>query len=254
MKDQFDYVIVGAGIAAATVAKGLLNHNHDTSILILEAGPEIKAKDRRFWWDYITRGERPYTFTYDQKWESKNTGNTNFLTEGVRVKAYGGSTMHWGAWSLRFKPEDFQLYTNTGEGADWPIDYKDLEPYYKIAEAYLSVCGDHTEGWIPNAPPYPAPPFAWTAPDGMMIKAWEKLDVKYQDGDIKGGSIKIKAGKMPIARYRKCMTTGTCKYCPIGGRFSAQYVLDDLKQDVRFKNLEIRINAPVHIVLSLIHI
>jgi len=248
MKDQFDYVIVGAGVAAATVAKGLLNHNHESSILILEAGPEIKAKDRRFWWDYITRGERPYTFTYDQKWESENSGNIEFLTEGVRVKAYGGSTMHWGAWSLRFKPEDFQLYTNTGEGADWPIDYEDLEPYYKTAEEYLSVCGDHTEGWIENAPPYPAPPFAWTAPDGMMMEAWESLDVKYQDGDIQGDSVKIKSGKMPIARYRKCMTTGTCKYCPIGGRFNAQYVLDDLKEDVRFKNLEVRINAPVHVI------
>ena len=80
----------------------------------------------------------------------------------------------------------------------------------------------------------------------MMLEAWESLDVEYQDGDIIGPKQKVKSGKMPIARYRKCMTTGTCKYCPIGGRFNAQYVLDDLKNDSRFKNLEIRINAPVH--------
>lgn len=246
MKNKFDYVIIGAGVAAATLAKGLLENKHDTSILILEAGPEIKAKDRRFWWDYITRGERPYTFTYDQKWEADSTGNTNFLTAGVRVKAYGGSTMHWGGWSLRFKPEDFQLRTNTGEGADWPLTYKELEPYYNSAEAFLSVCGDHTEGWIEGAKPYPVPPFQWTGPDGEMLTTWEQMDVEYQYGDEQGLPVKMKSGKMPIARYRKCMTTGTCKYCPIGGRFNAQYVLDDLKHDKRFKNLEIRVNVPVH--------
>lgn len=245
-KNKFDYVIVGAGVAAAAVSKGILEKNHEASILILEAGPEIKAKDRRFWWDYITRGERPYTFTYDQVWEAPNTGNTPYLTAGVRVKAYGGSTMHWGGWCLRYKPEDFEMRTRTGEGADWPISYKDLEPYYQMGEEFLSVCGDHTEGWIEGAPPYPAPPFQWTAPDGDMLEAWENLDVVYQDGDEKGPKIKVKSGKMPIARYRKCMTTGTCKYCPIGGRFNAQYVLDDLKYDSRFKKLEIRINSPVN--------
>lgn len=246
-KKNFDYVIVGGGVAAATVAKGLLEHKHDTSILILEAGPEIVAKDRRFWWDYITRGERPYTFTYDQKFEADSTGNIDYQTDGVRVKAYGGSTMHWGAWCLRFRPEDFNLRTNTGEGADWPLNYEELEPFYNDAEAFLSVCGDDNEQWIPRSKPYPVPPFDWTAADGEMIKAWEQLDVVYQDGDINPGTNgKIQSGKMPIARYRKCMTTGTCKYCPIGGRFNAQYVLDDLKNDARFVNFEVRINSPVH--------
>ncbi|PKH52347.1 hypothetical protein CXF68_17320 [Tenacibaculum sp. Bg11-29] len=247
MKNKYDYIIVGAGVAAATVARGLLLHKHDTSILILEAGPEVKAKDRRFWWDYITKGERPYTYTYDQKFEAGSTGNIEYQTDGVRVKAYGGSTMHWGAWSLRFNPEDFNLYTNTGLGADWPINYEDLEPYYNDAESYLSVCGDENENWVPRSKPYPVPPFQWTAADGEMIKAWEQVDVKYQDGDINPGTkSKIKSGKMPVARYRKCMTTGTCKYCPIGGRFNAQYVLDDLKNDPRFINFEVLVNSPVH--------
>ena len=247
-KEEFEYVIVGAGVAAATVAKGLLRHRNDTSILILEAGPEIVAKDRRFWWDYITRGERPYTFTYDKKFEADSTGNIEYQTDGVRVKAYGGSTMHWGAWCLRFRPEDFNLRTNTGEGADWPLNYDELEPFYNDAEEFLSVCGDSDAGWIDRSKPYPVPPFEWTAADGEMIDAWEQLDVIYQDGDIvpDGPTHKVKSGKMPIARYRKCMTTGTCKYCPIGGRFNAQYVLDDMKEDSRYVNFEVRINSPVH--------
>ena len=95
--------------------------------------------------------------------------------------------------------------------------------------------------------PYPVPPFEWTASDGEVIKAMEQLEVIYQDGDLNSEkTAKLKAGKMPIARYRKCMATGTCKYCPIGGRFNAQYVLDDLKRDSRYINFEVRINAPVY--------
>ena len=63
------------------------------------------------------------------------------------------------AWCLRYKPEDFRLRTNTGEGADWPITYDDLEPYYCQAEDYLSVCGDVHESWNRHRAdrPYPRP-------------------------------------------------------------------------------------------------
>lgn len=236
MKTKYDYIIVGSGVAGVTIAKKLLENNPKTSILMLEAGPEIPSKVRRSWWDYITLNKTPYDFTYDTKWEAKSVGNINWLSEGARVKAVGGSTMHWGAWCLRFKPEDFHLFTNTGEGADWPITYDDLEEYYNQAEEYLSVCGDDSENWSPRSKPYPMPPFQWTAADGVMLEAFEELG--------------IKPGKMPIARYRKCFTTGTCKYCPFGSRFSAQNILTDLLENKKYKNFTLRANSPVRKVNS----
>jgi choline dehydrogenase-like flavoprotein len=228
---KYDYIIVGSGVAGITIAKKLLENDAKTSILMLEAGPFIPAKNRRAWWDYVTLGRTPYDFTYDSGDEAKSIGKVNWLSNGARVKAVGGSTMHWGAWALRFKPEDFKLYTNTGEGADWPITYDDLEDYYYQAEQYLSVCGDEKENWSPRKKPYPVPPFQWTAADGVMIEAFQKMG--------------IKPGKMPLARYRKCFTTGTCKYCPFGSRFSAVNVLTDLLEEPRYKgSLELRSNAP----------
>lgn len=238
MTEHFRYVFIGSGVAGATVAKRLLEREPATSILMLDAGPYVKPKDRRYWWDYIIFGRKPYDYCYDIQGENTTVGDINWGYAGARVMAYGGSTLHWGAWCLRYKPEDFQLRTNTGEGADWPISYDDLEGYYYEAEHFLSVCGDARESWNHHRAhqPYPRPPFEWTAADGVMLEAFEDVG--------------IEPGKMPIARYRKCMTTGTCKYCPFGSRFSAQLVLDELRADPRYCNFEQRCNAPVSTISS----
>jgi choline dehydrogenase-like flavoprotein len=234
-KETFEYVIVGSGVAATTVARKLLRKRPGASILVLEAGPRIPAKVRRHWWDHAVLNRQPYTSTYDnetkgdKEFESSSVGNTRWGFRESRVRAYGGSTMHWGGWCLRFKPEDFKVKSATGEGGDWPFSYDDLEPHYAEAEQFLSVCGDADEGWMPRSTPYPLPPFWWTESDGEMI-----------EGFLRNG---IKPGKMPVARYRKCMTTGTCKYCPIGGRFTAQSVLDELETDPRHTGLQVRTGA-----------
>jgi choline dehydrogenase-like flavoprotein len=236
MAKHFQYILIGSGVAATTVAMRLLEADRSTSILILEAGPMVPNGDRRSWWDYIQTGRKPYDYCYDVLGENKTVSKNPAFKwgfEGARIMAYGGSTGHWGAWSVRYKPEDFQLRTNTGEGADWPISYSDIEDYYLQAEDHLSVCGDTSESWNKHraATPYPRPDFGWTAADGLMVEAF-----------IKSG---VEPGKMPIARYRKCMATGTCKYCPIGSRYTAQGVLDELAQDPRHINFEQRCLAPV---------
>jgi choline dehydrogenase-like flavoprotein len=233
MSDHFQYVFVGSGVAGATVARQLLAKNRGASILMLDAGPEVEAKNRRYWWDYVITDRKPYDYCYDVPGENTTVGDIKWGYEGARVMAYGGSTLHWGAWSMRYKPEDFLLRTNTGEGADWPITYADLEDYYYKAEQYLSVCGDVSESWNTHRAdkPYPRPDFGWTAADGAMIDGFNKVG--------------IEPGKMPVARYRKCMTTGTCKYCPFGSRFTAQQVLDELRDDARHTGYQQRCNSPV---------
>ena len=233
MTEHYEYVFIGSGIASITTARRILQKRPDAKILMLDAGPEVPAKNRRYWWDYLIFNRKPYDYTYDVEGENTTVGDINWGYRGARAMVYGGSTIHWGAWSVRYKPEDFQLHTNTGEGADWPLTYEELDPYYYEAEAFLAVCGDPRESWnsARQGRPYPTPPFEWTAADGVMIQAFEKLG--------------IEPGKMPIARYRKCMTTGTCKYCPFGSRFNAQYVLDDMRANPDYRNFEQRCWSPV---------
>lgn len=247
MADEYQYIIIGSGVAGSTIAKQLLERKENTSILMLEAGPRVETRNRRFWWDYLVLNEansserlerKPYDFTYDQKGDFQSVGKTSYYVPSSRVQAYGGSTLHWGGWSLRYKPEDFYLKTNTGEGADWPFDYDHLEKFYSKAEEYLSVCGDDSETWnqiqTPSGNPmrsrdYPRPPYDWTEADGEMIESFQRHG--------------IEAGKMPLARYRRCLTTGTCKYCPVGARFSGDFVLDELR-DGPYPEFQLRWNTP----------
>lgn len=144
---DYDYVIVGSGIAATLVCDRLLDANRLTSILVLEAGGRIPSRDRRSWWDLVLGDRTPYAHTYDDDTpgsvsrESFSTGSTPWGFRESRVRAYGGSTMHWGGWALRFMEEDFECRKHTGRGADWPFSYDALEPWYELAEQVLSVGG-----------------------------------------------------------------------------------------------------------------
>ena len=129
---------------------------------------------------------------------------------------YGGSTVHWGGWSFRMKPEDFKLQSNTGikNTIDWPIDYDAFKKYYAQSEQFIGVSGDSCDDVVPrDGVPFPYPPFPYTLEDSLVIEAMEKAKVRYSH--------------MPIARHgitdstsshAPCQTTGTCKYCPFGAR------------------------------------
>ena len=44
MAKHYQYVLIGSGVAAVTLAKQLLENDRATSILMLEAGPEGRAR------------------------------------------------------------------------------------------------------------------------------------------------------------------------------------------------------------------
>ena len=46
-------------------------------------------------------------------------------------RGVGGSMVHYAGYTPRFHPSDFQTLTQDGVGADWPLAYDDLRPYYE---------------------------------------------------------------------------------------------------------------------------
>lgn len=244
---SFRTIIIGSGVVAAAIAQRLLEKDALASILILEAGQRVKSKDFALWTDWLLYRRAPYDRCRDLAFPEKeisgenlNLGTTKMELRGARLFAYGGSTTHWGGWSFRLKPEDFHLRTNTGEGGDWPFGYDTLEPYYCEAETYLAVSGDGQDPTVPRSRAFPFQAFPFTLEDQPIAQAMASLGIGY--------------GKVPIARrgishvpsrHAPCQTTGTCKYCPFGARFTAANYLDDIRSWTDCPNLEVRLGAVV---------
>lgn len=242
MTRDFDYIIVGSGIAATLVCDRLLEANPLASILVLEAGERIPSRNRRSWWELVLARKTPYSGTYDDdttsspNQESFSVGNVPWGFKESRVRAYGGSTMHWGGWALRYREEDFECRSRTGRGADWPFGYDTLEPWYSLAEQILGVGGNADDEGPKRGNQYPLPAYPWSAHEAELADGFE--------------TIGLKPGHMPIARFKRCMTTGTCKYCPIGARYSAQDHMDAMLFDPAHRNLILKTNAPVRRIVA----
>ncbi len=144
---EFDFVIIGSGVAGAIVAKQLLEHDTNASVAVIEAGKRVPLKDRRKWWDFVSTAANPYDDYHDLPIESENqsVGSEPWTFVESRLMGRGGSTVHWGGWALRFQEEDFETCSRTGRGADWPIRYQDIESYYGQAELLLGVSGQASD-------------------------------------------------------------------------------------------------------------
>ena len=77
------------------------------------------------------------------------------------MRVTGGRTVVWGRQSYRFSQQDLKGASFDGFGMDWPLDYKDLVPYYELVEDYVGI-----SGMAENVPELPdskfLPPMALT--------------------------------------------------------------------------------------------
>lgn len=247
-----DTVIVGSGVVAAAISQHLLERNPSASILILEAGERIKTKDFALWDQYLITNRLPYEVCRDLDYpkrdvpgENVSKGTTPIPLMGARLFVYGGSTLHWGGWSFRLKPEDFRLNSLAGHAIDWPFDYETLEPYYSKAECYLAVSGDSSDQTVPRKKPYPFRPFPYTLQDQPLIGALEKLNYAYGNVPIARRGVNGKA-----SRHAPCQTTGTCKYCPFGARYVAGDYIDDIREWNDYPNFDVRLGCVVESILT----
>lgn len=229
-------LIIGSGVAGGLVAEKLLEKRHGP-ITMLEAGFPVSMSNRRVWFDIMLAGQRyPYEPLQDTPADYIATqSEQGWHIEGGRLFARGGSTLHWGGFCLRMKPEDFALKTCTNIGLDWPIQYADLEPYYLQAEQFLQVAGDSSDQDPLRSGPYPFEAAAYTMSDDVIIEALQGLGISYMH-------IPIARNATAIHGRPACVTTGTCKYCPVGARFTGDQPLDRLMNHPHF---QLRLRSPV---------
>jgi choline dehydrogenase-like flavoprotein len=61
----------------------------------------------------------------------------------IRGRQVGGRSLTWGGVALRFSEWEFTAPALDGHGAAWPLEYKDLAPYYDKVEALFGVKGSY---------------------------------------------------------------------------------------------------------------
>ena len=177
---DFDVIVVGSGMSGGWVAKEMCERGMKT--LVLERGkdidPEKDYSDMLDPWDkkYLDRVQ-PEEANRDFKIQKDVYvffESTKHLWANDRIHPYttapetdynwfrghhvGGRSLTWARMSFRLSDHDFGANEADGIGVDWPIRYKDLEPWYDKVEEFVGVAGSHEGlGQLPDGkylPPF----------------------------------------------------------------------------------------------------
>lgn len=101
-------------------------------------------------------------------------GGTTF--SWFRARMLGGRTNHWARISLRFGPDDFKGRTRDGYGADWPISYDDIRPYYDRVDRLVGISGSR-ENFYNEPDGIFQPPSDPRCYEHLYKRGCEKLDI-----------------------------------------------------------------------------
>ena len=228
LNDDSVVVIVGSGAGGGTLGTQLALKGIDT--VILEAGARHET------WDFINDEWDSFS---QLAWKDKRTTSGDWRVAkdfpnlpAWIVKAVGGSSVHWAGASLRIQEHEFKTKTHYGEmeGAnllDWPIDLKEMEPWYAIAEDRMGVT--RTKG-IPGLP------------GNNNFKVMEAGAKKIGYKEVHTGRMAINSE--PRDGRASCLQIGFCfQGCKSGAKWST--LVAEIPKGEETGKLEVRPNAQV---------
>jgi len=187
---DFDAIVIGSGMSGGIAAKELCERGLKT--LVLERGNLVQrgnAADSTDWmrpWELPNAGEIPqeqlaadypiqsqcyalssatqHLFVKDSEHPYTTPEDKPF--SWIRGYHLGGRSIMWGRQTYRLSALDFEANARDGHGADWPIRYDDLAPWYSHIENFIGVSGS-VEGID-------------SLPDGDFLPPFELNDAEVQ--------------------------------------------------------------------------
>jgi choline dehydrogenase-like flavoprotein len=251
---HYDAIIVGSGVAGALVANEL--GSAGLQVLILEAGPpaptNLNAYMRQFYSAWTKVPESPYppdlfadpttvnagrpsalTLTA-QAW--KDPKKSYFIQNGPRAfgstyeRVGGGTAMHWLGTSLRLLPNDFRMKDTYKRGANWPISYEKLEPWYCLAEKKIGVSASRDEQTYHNLTfspgyEYPMPKIPPSLTDMAIAQAIAGMTVDTIPLSVR--STPAARNSQPYQSRRVCGGNTNCiPICPIQAKYDPTVTLN----------------------------
>ena len=267
MKNQFDTIVIGAGMAGSWAAKEFSEQGFKT--LLLERGPNVEHIK-----DYPTTNMQPWEFKYRGQLTAKEIeenpvasrcyafreDSKHFFVKDkehpygevkpfdwIRGYQVGGKSIMWARQVQRWSPFDFEGPARDGFAVDWPIRYKDLAEWYTYVERFVGVSGNKDGLDI--------------LPDGDFLKPWESNVVEkyfseevkkhYKDRHVIYGRCAHLTESKPIFIEQGrglCMSRNVCQRgCPLGGYFNANSTL--IPWALKTGKLTLKTNSVVHSVL-----
>ena len=228
LSDDSVVVIIGTGAGGGVLANELAQKG--IGVVALEAGgrylPEDYVNDEWEGFGQLAWLD-PRTTSGDWRVAKDFSGLPAWI-----VKAVGGTTTHWAGASLRFQPQEWKAATTYGalEGAnllDWPIDDKELAPWYAKAEEKMKVTRTGGRAGLPGSNNYKV----------------------FETGAKALGYEEVHTGRMAINSdwyddRPPCQQTGFCfQGCKWGAKWSTAYT--DIPAGEATGNLEVREKAHV---------
>ncbi|MBP6820835.1 MAG: GMC family oxidoreductase [Acidobacteria bacterium] len=239
----YDVVVIGSGASGGMAAWNLTRQG--VNVLLLDAGGRF---DRSKFWTHVlpyearerqARGEHAPQF-YLSKTEQPVLTPPDQPFDLIRVWGVGGKTNVWGRVSLRYSDVDFKV--NDGYGISWPIEYKDIKPYYDKVDQLIGVNGgDEDLDVLPGSKFHMPPPRPRC---GEMILKKSAASV----------GIQIVSGRRAVMTrnhngWPACHYCGRCGAgCDTGSFFNSADHL--LPVAAKTGKLEIRTNAVVARILT----
>ena len=267
MENTFDAIVVGSGISGGWAAKELCEQGLKT--LVLERGRDVKhLKDyptaMKQPWEFEHRGSMTKAFYDENPLITKAAGfgedTAHFFVkdadhpyvqqrpfEWIRGYQVGGKSLIWGRACQRWSDYEFKAPSKFGYGIEWPIDYKEIAPWYSHVEKFIGVCGNK-DGIEAMPDGEFLPPFEMNCVEQHM-KA--KLDEHFPGRHLVQGRWAQLSEPNPIHLEQgrgKCQCRNHCmRGCPYGGYFSS--VTSTLPWAEKTGNLTVRPFSVVHSVI-----
>ena len=158
-KRTFEAIVIGSGASGGWAAKEFCDKGLRT--LVLERGRDVKhIKDyptaSKAPWEFEFRGTVPIEKRRDYKnarilreqtlhWTIKDDEQPFIQEKPFRwFRGYhvGGKSLLWARQTQRWSDFDFEGPVRDGFAVDWPIRYKDLEPWYAYVEKFVGIAGN----------------------------------------------------------------------------------------------------------------
>jgi choline dehydrogenase-like flavoprotein len=263
-KRTYDAIVIGSGASGGWAAKELCDRGLTT--LILERGRDVKhVKDYptagKAPWQLEYRGSVPYEKRKDFQvarnmreetfhWAIKDDEQPFIQEKPFRwFRGYhvGGKSLLWARQTQRWSDFDFEGPQRDGFATDWPIRYKDLEPWYSQVEKFAGIAGNKDGlAELPDSEVMP----------GFELSCIEQYFKESIEKNFPGRHlIQARCAHLTDPQLihheqgrNKCMNQTMCnRGCQFGGYFSSN--ASTLPWALKTNRLTIRPNAVVHSII-----